>query len=288
MHSTPQPQRKRARRETIAQTNVRQRQEHGASAVPQVMTSEEIQAARIRRQQQIDARRQRQRHRIANMPPRAQARLMITDSAASLAAMFCSVGASTERVDTYFVGWMRQLYTHGVTPAWVIRNAAADAKKLKDLAMAAKNQKFPAPKKRRKQRAKQRVGAPNMATLRTANPREIEQWRLALAQYIWQAQQYREQHNQHFTIQLGRWVNGIVWSYISRKHLKKEHRTKRGAPTNDLAVTQFLLQVGPYATGGDRSVSPLAPIQVNGAIQTAMRTGLINLHQRDKSRQCVC
>ena len=135
---TARPQ-KRQRQEVATQTSSAQKHIR-ASTATQIPSREMADEERIQRQRQIDAQRQQQRNRIANLPAFTRARLMLADSAASLAATYCSAGLSTERIDTYFIGWLQQLCSRGVTPAWVIRHATEDARKLKAVATAAMNQ----------------------------------------------------------------------------------------------------------------------------------------------------
>ena len=232
----------------------------------------------------MDANTQQQRRQARmNMSARDRARIMLTDSAASLAATFSSKGLETSRVDKFLVGWMAEMYAHGATPAFVVAHATEDAKKLYARAMAATEGRLPVSTGRRKQIAK-RIEQPNMAMLWTVNAQDREQWRLALAKFIPQARHYKAMHNPSYTINLSKWVHGSVWLHISQHLLRREDKTKKGEPANDRAVMQYLLRQGPYDTRTSTeqlcATLPLAATQVQDIIQLAVQDNIISFRRR--------
>ena len=143
---------------------------------------------------------------------------------------------------------MRELHVRRAPPQFVIVNAPADADRLQQRAMAATNNKLPPHTGRRKQRATLRLSEPQMIILRSVDPRNIEQWKLALAVFVTQAKQYRNLCNAQYQINIQRWVDEDVWRYISERLLLPHHRTRRGMDPNHKAVAQFLLGRGEYST----------------------------------------
>lgn len=236
--------------------------------------------------QQPNMQQRRRQQIIARMPRRARASMMLAESSANLASTFRAKHLPIGRVDRYFYGWMQQLWAYQTSPAFVVTNAARDARKLQAQATGSTNSKPSAKAGRRKQAATRTRTQPDMTTLNTTNNEDIQQWRSHLTKFIRQAREHRRNNNPRYTINLARWVRRPVWTHISQRLLQPEQRTGKGEPTHNKAVAQYLL--GPQRPKGSatnhrrepQTAAQTTENRIQEIITAALHDGLINIDEQ--------
>ena len=229
---------------------------------------------------------QQQRHQqmLARLPRRVRASILLADSAANLASTFNAKYLPMHRVDRYFYGWTQQLLAYQAPPAWVITHATTDALTLQEQAKVSVRGGLAVRSGRRKQYASRRQAQPNITVLRTTNKEVVEQWRAQLTIFIRQVQQLRRNIRTQHTIKLAKWVARPVWLQISQRLLKPDQRTRKGEPTNDRAVTRYLLGLQEPTAASPRQPLQTRPTartpnnQVRSIIQAAIRDSIISIN----------
>ena len=235
-------------------------------------------------QQRQNMWRRRRQQMLAHLPPRVIASIMLAESAANLASTFNSKFLPTREIDRYFSGWTTQLIAYQAPPAAVIRHATKDALQLQAQAMSVTKRQPPRRSARRKHTATRKPTQPDMSMLYTTNEQDVKQWREKLANFIQQVRRHRQQSNPHYTIQLARWVSKPVWMHIAQRLLPRNQKTGRGQPTNDEAVSRYLLglqaQTATPAMQTAQSTALKPSNWIKSSIQAAVQDGIIALREQ--------
>lgn len=91
------------------------------------------------------------------------------------------------------------------------------------------------------------------ARLRHPDEDSRARFRKRVKEHKVKVESFNEMHNTDFKVDVKALTDTSVWEQLSRRYLHKEHRTRRGQPTNDKHVRDLIMRQGEYAkTGRDR------------------------------------